>query len=294
MDAAVPAESKRHDDRGSDGGAGEGDRAQLPVPGHRTRCGGSRSRRIRSFPDPDDRRGLPPVRDEDRGLAASPGGRCGLRKDHDRGSGSRGIIVVRKWRHRGVGRAAGGGRAGRVKSLASALQLGNARGVARRTSALLQAFPQRRGVAADLVQPLRPAHRGECRGADSGDPADDRPERLQHVLGVNAGVAADRHHGLGPHQDDLGGWGDLVRHLDGRGADPVVEDDDVGTVHGKDARELRGGRGGADHLEAFAFQDEAQESFALGLSLANDDSDPLGHIPLLSSLTAAPPSPGRA
>ena len=181
---------------------------------------------------------------------------------------------------------------GRMQTLAAPLQLGNARRMTGDPPAL-EALSEGRRVVADLVHPRRSFHRGQGRCAHTRHPADGRTQPVKHLARVDARVAPDRHDGGRPHQNDLGGRGDLVRHLHRGGADAVIEDDDVRPVHGEDASELRGGRSLADHLEALALEDESQESSAFGLAFAHDDTDPLGQYPPSAACRPHPRAPVR-
>ncbi len=162
-----------------------------------------------------------------------------------------------------------------------------------RDPSALEAFSEGGRIVAYLVHPGRSFHRGEGRRAHTRNPADGRPQSMKDLARIDARVAPDRHDGGRPHQNDLGGRRDLMRHLDRGGADAVIEHDDVGPAHGEDASELRGGRSLADHFEAFALEDESQESSAFGLAFAHDDTDPLGQYPPSAACRPHPRAPVR-
>ena len=302
MDPTGAADREREHDRGGDRGPGQRDRAESSVPRERARRHTRRrhpARRRHAARSSAGGRALGTGgggalgTGGGRALGSGSGGRagsCSAGQHHDgRSSGGRRHVLVRDRRHRSVWRPAG---RGRMQALAAPLQLGDARRMTRDPSAL-EAFSEGSRIVAYLVHPGRSLHRGQGRGAHARHPADGRPQSMQDLARIDARVAPDRHDGGRPHQHDLGGRGDLVRHLHRGGADAVIEDDDVGPMHGKDASELRGGRSLADHLEALALEDESQESSAFGLAFAHDDTDPLGQYPPSAACRPHPRAPVR-
>ena len=85
-----------------------------------------------------------------------------------------------------------------------------------------------------------------------------RCEVLEDPGGLDPGVAPDRDDGRGPHEDDLRLRAQLVHHRHGRHADTVIQDDDVRRLIVDHARQIGRPSGLADHVEAFALEDEAK------------------------------------
>jgi hypothetical protein len=293
VDPTGAADRECEHDRSGDRSPGQRDRAESSVPRERARRHGRCRHAARRRHAARSSAGGPALGTGGRrALGTGSGGRagsCSAGQHHDGGcSGGRRHVLVRDRRHRSVWRPAG---RGRMQALAAPLQLGDARWMTWDPSAL-EAFSEGSRIVAYLVHPGRSLHRGQGRGAHARHPADGRPQSMQNLPRIDARVAPDRHDGGRPHQNNLGGRGDLVRHLHRGGADAVIEDDDVGPMHGENASELRGGRSLADHLEALALEDESQESSAFGLAFAHDDTDPLGQYPPSAACRPHPPGPG--
>jgi len=173
MDPTGAADREREHDGGGDRRPGQRDRAESSVPGEcARRHGRRRPARCR-------------LADRDRGLSADggAGGRTfgsgsggrgrsgGAGQHHDGRSGSgRRHVFVRDGRHRSVWRPTG---RSRMQTLATPLQLGDARRMTRDPSAL-EVFSEGSRVVADLVHPRRSFHRGQGCCAHTSHPADRR------------------------------------------------------------------------------------------------------------------------
>ena len=138
-------------------------------------------------------------------------------------------------------------------------------------------------VCGSLPHPVGPVGRDHAlprRRHRADRPRDRRTQGAQDVARIDPGVAADGDHGARPDEDHLGPRRNVVRHLDGGRADPIVQHDDVGPMEGEDARELGRARGLSHDVVALGFQHETQEPHACGSSFAYDDPDPVSaHLP---------------
>ena len=148
--------------------------------------------------------------------------------------------------------------------------------------------PQRGGVLADPRDPLGLLERlgephGRCRDMFHG-----RPEVPEDLRGLDPRIAADGDDGRGPDEHDLRVGGDLVDHRDGHHADAVVEDDDVRSLVLDHAREVGGTHGFADHVEAFALEDEAKKPSLRRATFADDDPYPSCQLCLPAAVASVP------
>jgi hypothetical protein len=165
-----------------------------------------------------------------------------------------------------------------MQAPSAALKARHARPLGR--SPIPELVAQRSRILANPVHPVGPLERlGERRGAEAGGDhvLDRRPEVVQDLRRLDPRVAADRHDGGRPDQDDLRVGGHLVDHRDGHHADAVVQDDDVGLLLRDQGGEVRRPLRLADDVEALALEDEAQQSLLCRPPLADGDADPSSH-----------------